>query len=173
MLASAESDPSEKLKEILAEFETLLVESHHTSPRAHYGKARVLDLLAHEEESNSQLEEAIQAYVDLLSLGSSVPLELFKKAGKKCSHLMEFRGWTAKAIQVQKVLLDKFPYDSEIGNKLGLLYLLSGNNKGAKESFKSVQEKFPSNPYASAHLGFIVTTEAEASGDKIRHELYN
>lgn len=165
MQAAAEKDPTSKLKAILSEFESLLIASHHTSPRAMYGKARVLDLLAHEEESNALLEQAIQKYTDLLSLGPSVPDALFKKAGKKCSQLMEFRGWTAKAIQVQKVLAAKFQDSPDISNKLGLLYLLSGNNKAAREAFRSVLQTFPTNNYAQAHLGFIIKTEA-APGDE-------
>jgi aspartate beta-hydroxylase len=164
MLSSTEADPSPKLKTLLEEFETLWQLSHQTSPRSLYGKSRVLDLLAHEQQSNTLLEKAIQGYVDLLSLGPSVPAELFKKAGKKCSQLMEFRGWTSKAIQVQKVLAQKFPETPEFFNKLGLLYLLSGNEMAAKESFQSSLQRFPANNFALAHLGLIVTTQAEKSG---------
>jgi aspartate beta-hydroxylase len=160
MMASTELDPAAKLRTILPEFEALLTSSQNTSPRAMYGYARVLDLLAHEEESNSLLEKAIQGYTNLLSLEADVPAELFKKAGKKCSQLMEFRGWTSQAIQVQKLLVSKFPDLPDLSNRLGLLYMLSGNNQAAKDAFRSVLEKSPTNSYASAHLGFLVKTGA-------------
>ena len=160
MLASTELDPAEKLRTILPEFESLLASTKNTSPRAMYGHARVLDLLAHEEESNSQLEKAIQGYTNLLSLETDVPAELFKKAGKKCSQLMEFRGWTSQAIQVQKLLVSRFPDSPDFSNRLGLLYMLSGNNPAAKDAFKAVLDKSATNSYAAAHLGFILKTEA-------------
>ena len=158
MLASAEEDPLPRLAKILHDFESLYDSTQQTSPRALYGKARVLDLIANEQKSNSVLEKSIQAFVDLMSLGPSVPAELFKKAGRKCSSLMEFRGWTAKAIQVHKVLGDKFPESPEFYNKLGLLYLTNGNIGAAQETFKSVLRRFSGNKFASAHLGFILTS---------------
>ena len=166
MLASTELDPAAKLRTILPQFETLLASTKNTSPRTMYGYARVLDLLAHEEESNPLLEKAIQGYTNLLSLEADVPAELFKKAGKKCSQLMEFRGWTSQAIQVQKLLVSKFPDVPDFSNRLGLLYMLSGNNPAAKSAFKAVLDKSATNSYAAAHLGFILKTTA-GPGDAV------
>lgn len=171
MLASAEDNPVPRLNKVLLEFQSLYESSQRTSPRALYGLARVLDLLAHELKSNELLEKSIQSFVDLLSLGPSVPAELFKKAGRKCLQLMEFRGWTAKAITVQKVLADKFPESPEFLNKLGKMYLLQGNNKAAEETFRSVLLRFPGNSFSSAHLGLILTSSGDEKnlGEGVEH----
>ena len=62
------------------------------SPRARYGKARALDRLAEKKHSNSLLQEAIEAYENVLSLGASVPDKLFVEAAERCINRMRFKG---------------------------------------------------------------------------------
>lgn len=62
------------------------------SPRARYGKARALDQLAEKKHSNSLLQEAIDAYENVLSLGASVPDKLFVEAAERCVNRMRFKG---------------------------------------------------------------------------------
>lgn len=162
MFASSSEDPVPQLKALLHEYDTIIASSLIPSPRALFGKAHVLDILSQELKSNELLEQSIELFKEILQLGPSVPPELFLKAGQKCSDLMEFRGWTSKAIIVQKVLADKFPDSVDIKNKLGLLYMLTGNDQTAKSMFQSVLEKSPSNSFAAVHLGFILKSQGTA-----------
>ncbi len=122
-------------------YNTLL--SLQTSPSALYEKASLLDLQAHNEKSNSLLEQSISIYVKLISLGSTVPQLMFKNAAERCSDLMNFRGWTHKAIQVQKIVVQRFPNSPEALNRLGYLYFLSEKKQPAVEVFSSVLHQFP------------------------------
>jgi aspartate beta-hydroxylase len=48
--------------------------------------------LAEKKHSNSLLQEAIDAYESVLSLGASVPDKLFLEAAERCINRMRFKG---------------------------------------------------------------------------------
>ncbi len=80
-----------KLKKILKKLDSF-PPTLQTSPSLLHNKARILDVMAHRAESNTLLEQSIEAFVKVLSLGgSTVAPALYKKAAERCSELMEFR----------------------------------------------------------------------------------
>jgi aspartate beta-hydroxylase len=74
---------------------------------------------------------------------------------------MQFRGWSAKATHVQKVMADKFPDVADFSNRLGQMHLTSGNDRQAEEAFRAVLQRFPDDPFASTHLGFILASSGD------------
>jgi aspartate beta-hydroxylase len=78
-----------------------ILRTNPSSPRAHYGKARALDRLAEKKQSNSLLQEAIDAYEHVLGLGASVPDQLFLQAAERCINRMRFKGESLLTYQLQ------------------------------------------------------------------------
>jgi aspartate beta-hydroxylase len=58
--------------------------------------------LAEKKHSNSLLQEAIDAYESVLSLGASVPDKLFVEAAERCINRMRFKG------EEQRILFNTF-----------------------------------------------------------------
>ncbi|XP_071525233.1 aspartyl/asparaginyl beta-hydroxylase-like isoform X2 [Panulirus ornatus] len=161
-----ELDAAEKLiprnpREALNTFGAIL---HHNpkSARALYGRARSLDQLAEVERSNSKLEQAIVIYRGLLDLADEdpnlVPLPLLRMSAERCIDRMIFRGFLGKAVRVQQRLLQWFPDDVLLRNKMGVTFLLMNQGSAAKEIFETVLQKWPDNGFAQVHYGYILKT---------------
>lgn len=84
-------------EEALNTFMTIL-RTNPTSPRARYGKAQALDRVAEKKQSNSLLQEAVDAYEHVLALGTSVPDKLFVQAAERCINRMRFKGENDKTL---------------------------------------------------------------------------
>jgi len=115
--------------------------------------------LAKQKKSNPILEEAINSFSRVLSM-ADVPQGLMEEAATRCVDLMLFRGWNMRALQVQKLLIQKFPGNAALFNRLGVLHLMSGQNEKAKQAFQTVLDTLPDNGFAKGHLGFILKLEA-------------
>lgn len=120
-----------------------ILELYPHSPRALYGKAKCLDLLADIKQSNKILQESIDYYLKVVTSPTS-PEELFRIAAEKCIERMRFIGLViaifffiyhnyymisiiigqyGRAIFVHKLLLQKYPDVSEYPNQLAVTYL--------------------------------------------------
>lgn len=130
------------------------------SPRAQLIKAKAQEALSKQKRSNPLLEEAINSFTRVLSMGEEVPQALLEEAANRCVDLMLFRGWNMRALQVQKLLIQKFPAKAALSNRLGVLHLMSGQNKEAKKAFEAVLQTLPEDGFAMGHLGFILKMEA-------------
>ena len=119
-------------EQVLATYKTLNPSVAQDSPRGHMIKAKALDALAKKERSNPRLEEAINAYSRILTLPGPVARDLLEQAATRSVNLMLFRGWNMRAQQVQKLLIQKFPNNATLYNRLGVLHLLTGQNNDAK-----------------------------------------
>ncbi len=97
-------------------------------------------------------------------MGAAVPDDLFRMAGVRCVERMQFRGWSAKAVNVLQKMIARFPFDSKLRNDLGVQYLLIGHNKYAKEVFEKECRHNPDNGFAAVHLGFVLKTEGDLEG---------
>lgn len=142
-------------------FEKILRRSKNRSPRALYGKARAMDILADKNRSNKFLEKAISTYEAVIDLGESVPVDLYLRAGYRCVERMQFRGWSNKAIPLLKTMIKRLPHQLDLLNKLGTQFLLIGQKKAASEMFEAVLLQQPLNNYAAKHLGFILKTSGK------------
>ncbi len=132
-------------------------------------KAEILSKLADLQRSNPLLEQSIGYYRDVLLLNNpTVTDDLFNLSARECTRLMKFRGWTGKAVQIQRMVVARFPQDVEHANQLGVLYLTMGRNTEASEVFNDVLKKIdPSNSFAKAHLGFILKSDALPANDTV------
>ncbi|KAK8747948.1 hypothetical protein OTU49_016238, partial [Cherax quadricarinatus] len=132
------------------------------SARAIYGRARSLDRLAEMERSNSRLEQAIVTYRGVLDLADEdptlVPLPLLRMAAETCVDRLIFRGFFGKAVRIQQRLLQRFPDDLKLRNKMGVTFLLMNQGSAAKEIFEAVLQKWPDDGFAQVHYGFILKT---------------
>jgi len=74
----------------MSQFDKIL-RHYPTSPRAQFGKAQALILLAEQRRSNAILEQAIDECLKILAL-DDVKKELFIRAGMLCADRQSFRG---------------------------------------------------------------------------------
>nr|XP_045598806.1 titin-like [Procambarus clarkii] len=161
-----ELDAAEKLipknpGEALNSFGAIL-QRNPKSARAMYGRAWSLDQLAEVERSNSKLEQAIVTYRGVLDLAdeepSWVPLPLLRMAAERCIDRLIFRGFFGKAVRVQQRLLQRFPDDLQLRNKMGVTFLLMNQGSAAKEIYEAVLQQWPDDGFAQVHYGFILKT---------------
>ncbi|XP_059099777.1 aspartyl/asparaginyl beta-hydroxylase-like [Tigriopus californicus] len=149
----------------LSMFEDIITRSGSQSPRALHGKARCLERLSEMNKSNDQLEQAIEAFLEVIALGTNVAEPLLKMAGHRCVERLQFRGWNTKAIRILQSLIKTFPNDPGFSNDLGVQFLLVGQNKAAKEVLRTILQRAPDNAKASVHLGFILKTTSQEPQD--------
>ena len=71
---------------------TALLKQHPASPRARHGAAQALDVLAEKKRSNTLLQEAIDAYENIIALGNVVPDKLFLRTADRCINRLRFKG---------------------------------------------------------------------------------
>lgn len=117
-------------------FETL-ANKYPKSPRAMYGKAQSLDKMADLKQSNSILQQSIDAYgqtADMLDC----PVELKRRAAQHQADRLSFLGRSGQAANVLKRLLNHIPGDIKLMNELGVQYLLSGKNRDAEHIYSQV-----------------------------------
>lgn len=125
------------------------------SPRAIYGRARALDQLAEQRQSNQLLTEAITNYQKLMSF-DGVPPALFKMAADRCINRLRFMGQYSKAIEVHRLLITKFPDEVFYRNQLAVTYLTTNRMEEARKELKLSLERWPSDGFALVHYGFIL-----------------
>ena len=70
---------------------TKILEKHPNSPRALYGKARALDLLAEQKQSNQLLLESISFYQQVLEKKNLLD-DLFMVVAERCINRLRFIG---------------------------------------------------------------------------------
>uniref|UniRef100_A0A6P7G242 Aspartyl/asparaginyl beta-hydroxylase isoform X4 n=1 Tax=Diabrotica virgifera virgifera TaxID=50390 RepID=A0A6P7G242_DIAVI len=151
----------------LALFDKILQKSP-SSPRALYGKALTLDLLADQRRSNDILEKALQLYITLLKT-DSVPAALFLEASERCINRMRFLGQYRTALQIHKLVIDKFPNAPQHLNSLAVTYLTINRIEEARSVLKEVLAKWPNNGFALVHYGFILKTTDNALEKAVRY----
>jgi len=158
VLDQLEKEIAQMPEKVVAECQPL----SSNSPRAQLIKAKAQDALSRQKKSNQLLEEAINSFSRVMTM-VNVPRSLVQEAGHRCVDLMLFRGWNMRAQQVQKLLIQRFPLNATLHNRLGVLHLLSGQNGEAKRAFQTVLDKQPEDGFAQGHLGFILKLEATAT----------
>nr|KAG5710790.1 hypothetical protein BaRGS_026941 [Batillaria attramentaria] len=145
-----------QLDEALQKFDSI-IRKHPTSPRAHAGKADVLDKLAEKKRSNQLLEESIKVYGQLLTF-PDVPAELMKKSARRLADRQQFRGWGRQSVKTMQFLVDRFPDDVQLQRELGVNHLMVGQDKEAKQVFEKILKIHPDDGFAMVHLGFVYQT---------------
>lgn len=132
-----------------------IVEQNPASPRALYGKAQSLDVLAEQKRSNKFLEGAIDAYEQVLNI-SDITDALFKQVAERCINRLRFRGSYKRAIPIHKSVIMKFPDDINYQNELAVTYLTMNNFYEAKKVLYEILLKWPDDGFAMVNYGFIL-----------------
>lgn len=125
------------------------------SPRANYGKAKVLSVISSLEQNDLILEESISQYIRMFSL-PNVPKTLMVTAARELSHLQTIRGWISEACQTLSSLTSIYPDDLELHIELGLKYMQSGFYEHARTTFIETLNKDLTNDFAMVYLGYIM-----------------
>lgn len=82
-------------------------------------------MLADKEKSNKQLRVAIDAYKQILEDHEpELNDKLFKEIAEQCIKRMRFIGAHLKAVDVHKMLINRFDDDPYCRNQLAISYLL-------------------------------------------------
>ncbi|XP_063698898.1 aspartyl/asparaginyl beta-hydroxylase [Culicoides brevitarsis] len=144
-------------KKALKLFEKLLkYRPKHQS--ALIGKANALEKLAKIYKDNSLLREAIHIYERLLLDKSMViqDAKLFENVAVVCVDRMTFLGNFNRAIEVQKVLVERIPDNVNHRNQLAIIYLMINRLSEAKHILHETLLKFRHNGVALVHYGFVL-----------------
>ena len=165
-LIEADALLNSKPSEALQLFTNIVQASSVVSPRAIFGKARALDLLAAEQHSNRHLEEAINTYQQVIRLKAEVPTTLLFQAARFCADRMRFRGWSSKAVAMLKDLVKSMPNETEPLNLLGMQFLYMNQKNAAKEMFEAALLLEPSHRHSARHLGWILKN-SQANSDEL------
>uniref|UniRef100_A0A0P6IXZ1 Putative aspartyl beta-hydroxylase n=1 Tax=Aedes aegypti TaxID=7159 RepID=A0A0P6IXZ1_AEDAE len=142
-------------KKALEEYETLLRKSRRLVP-ALVGKARALDVLAEQKQSNSLLSEAIEAYRDVVLLGDAVDDETARTAGERCIDRSRFRGQYLQVVDVHQELIRRFDSEPKYRNQLAVTYLLANRLPEAKAVLHETLMRWIDDGFALVHYGFVL-----------------
>nr|XP_029726021.1 aspartyl/asparaginyl beta-hydroxylase isoform X2 [Aedes albopictus] len=142
-------------KKALEEYESLL-RKHRSLVPALIGKARALDALAEQQQSNTLLGEAIEAYRDVVFLGKAVDDETVKVAGERCIDRSRFRGQYLKVVDVHQELIRRFDSEPKFRNQLAVTYLLANRLAEAKAVLHETLMRWIDDGFALVHYGFVL-----------------
>ncbi|KAL1493466.1 hypothetical protein ABEB36_011513 [Hypothenemus hampei] len=148
-------------------FEELL-DQHPFSPRAIYGKARALDNLAEQKQSNELVKQALSYYLRLLN-APDVPDKLFVCASERFINRARFMGQYKKAVAVHWLLIERFPDNATYLNNLAVTYLTVNLVSEARSVLQRVLSKWPDDGFALVHYGFILKTADNNLNDSIMY----
>ncbi|XP_058466084.1 kinesin-related protein 4 isoform X7 [Malaya genurostris] len=153
--ADRQLDEFRNAKRALASYEDLLIKQ----PRliaALVGKARALDLLAEQEQSNIVLGEAIEAYRDVIMMGQAIDDDTLKAISERCIERIRFRGQYLKAIDIHQVLIKRFDTEPKYRNQLAVTYLMANRLVEAKAVLHETLMRWIEDGFALVHYGFVL-----------------
>lgn len=139
----------------MEEYEALLRKNRRLV-RALVGKARALDALAEQQQSNVLLGEAIEAYRDVVLLGNAADDEAVKDAGERCIDRSRFRGQYLTVIDVHQELIRRFDLEPRYRNQLAVTYLLANRLAEAKAVLHETLMRWIDDGFALVHYGFVL-----------------
>ncbi|XP_055603716.1 dentin sialophosphoprotein isoform X2 [Uranotaenia lowii] len=148
-------DEFKNAKQALHAYESLLSRHTRLIP-ALVGKARSLDLLAEQEQSNVMLGEAIEAYRDVLAQGDAVDDETFASVAERTIDRIRFRGQYGKAVEVHRLLIERFDSEPKYRNQLAVTYLLGNRMAEAKAVLHETLMRWIDDGFALVHYGFVI-----------------
>ena len=132
------------------------------SSRALYGKAVALDKLSAEQRSNSLLDQCIVLYSSIGLTSALASSELQIAALDALAERAQFRGKTKLAVKALIKLHHKLSNDDiDVAHRLGVAYLIAGQNADAKNHFEAVVGQWPDDSFSKAHIGFVLHSEGK------------
>ncbi|XP_055625163.1 aspartyl/asparaginyl beta-hydroxylase isoform X2 [Toxorhynchites rutilus septentrionalis] len=153
--ARKQLDELKNPKLALEHYESLL-DKHPRLVPAMVGKARALDLLAEQRQSNAILEDAIESYLAVVSLGDDVDDETLVSVAERCIERVRFRGQHMKAVEVHQALIHRFEAEPRYRNQLAVTYLLSNRLAEAKAVLHETLMRWIEDGFALVHYGFVL-----------------
>lgn len=143
-------------KKALESFQSLL----DKDPRlvaAMIGKARALDLMAEQQQSNTILDEAIAAFLEVLNLGGNVVDDgVYLLAAERYIDRVRFRGQYLRAVPIQQELIRRFDAEPKFRNQLAVTYLLANRMAEAKVVLHETLMRWIDDGFALVHYGFVL-----------------
>lgn len=134
-----------------------LLKKYPFSPRSLHGKAKALDVLAEEKQSNELLLQSLGYYLRALK-APEVPDQLFVTIAERYINRARFIGQYKKAIAVHWQLIERFPANATYLNNLAVTYLTINSVEAARSVLRKVLLKWPDDGFALVHYGFILKT---------------
>ena len=98
---------------------------------------------------------AISTYNKIFSM-ENVSNEQFEKAATNIVDLLHGRNMLVNAIPIQKLLHTRYPYSTEIIDRLGLMYIEIGDNVSARKMFETSLQLRPNNELALFIVGHML-----------------
>ena len=130
------------------------------SSRALYGKAVALDRLSSEQRSNGLLDQCIVLYSSVGLTSALASSELQVAALDALAERAQFRGKTKLAVKALIKLYRILHYnDIDVAHRLGMAYLIAGQNGEAKNHFEAVLGQWPDDSFSKAHVGFVLYSD--------------
>ncbi|CAD5234193.1 unnamed protein product [Bursaphelenchus xylophilus] len=137
------------------QYYTEVLKDYKDSPRAHFGLGRILQLNSEEEDTDENMDKAINEYQKVLD-EYDTPDELFKEAAENLIECARYRGNLHKVMTVQRELIDRFPDEIDIQTDFGITFLMMGRPHDARNIFTSILEADPQNSVALAYYGYLL-----------------
>ncbi|CAD5229610.1 unnamed protein product [Bursaphelenchus okinawaensis] len=137
------------------QYYTEVIKDYKDSPRAHFGLGKILQIKAEEEETDDNMDKAINEFQKVLD-EYDTPDELFKEAAENLVECARYRGNLHKVMTVQRELIDRFPEEIEIQTDFGITFLMMGRPDDARNIFTSILETDPQNSVAQAYYGYLL-----------------
>ena len=132
------------------------------SSRALYGKAVALDKLSVEQRSNGLLDQCIALYSSVGLTSALASSELQVAALDALAERAQFRGKRKLAVQALIKLYRKLHYnDLAVAHRLGMAYLIAGQNAEAKNHFEAAVDQWPDDSFSKAHIGFVLYSDGK------------
>ncbi|CAO1353719.1 unnamed protein product [Diamesa serratosioi] len=122
-----------------------------------YAKAKELEVLADSEKSNKQLRVAIDAYKQILEEHEpKINNKLFKEIAEQCIKRMRFIGAHLQAVDIHKMLINRFDDEPYYRNQLAISYLLINRLAEAKLILHEILLRWRYDGLALVHYGFVL-----------------
>lgn len=142
-------------KKALESYQSLLGKDPHLVA-AMIGKARSLDLMAEQQQSNAVLDEAIAAFLDVLNLGTVVDDGVYLMAAERYIDRVRFRGQYLRAVPIQQELIRRFDAEPKFRNQLAVSYLMANRMAEAKLVLHETLMRWIDDGFALVHYGFVL-----------------
>ncbi|XP_055533346.1 aspartyl/asparaginyl beta-hydroxylase isoform X8 [Wyeomyia smithii] len=153
--AKRQLDEFKDTKAALQSFEALLIRYPRLVP-ALVGKARTLDLMAEQQQSNTILEEAVEAYRAVLALGQLLDDDTLQTVAERCINRIRFSGHYLKAVDIHQILVKRFDSEPRFRNQLAVTYLMANRLAEAKAVLHETLLHWIEDGFALVHYGFVV-----------------
>lgn len=121
-----------------------LLEKYPLSPRAIFGKARMLEEFSNHNPNKELLKEATDSYKKILEM-HDVPERLYYLAAERAYEMLLYQQNYEEATHLLSTLVIRYPDDNHLKTSYGIALILNENFVDAKNLFKELVTTNPRN----------------------------